>query len=139
MQITKKDRATFAGLADRLIPDWEKMPAASKVKVEDEMLDLVVRVRPDLTEQLRRALDACAGKDPSKAINALHGDDPEAFGALSLAVTGAYYMSDEVWKLLGYPGQDGATYNAQETPDYLLDGTLERVVRRGPLYRPTPR
>lgn len=139
MQPSEQDRATFAALADRLVPAWGRMPAASSVKVEGPLLDLVLRVRPDLAEGVRRALAACAGKDPSQAINALHGSDAEAFGALSLAVTGAYYMADEVWQQLGYPGQDGATYDPHATPDYLTDGTLERVVRRGPLYKPTPR
>jgi hypothetical protein len=139
MRPTDQDRATFAALADRLIPAWGKMPAASAVKVQGELLDLVLRVRPDLEEGVARALKACAGRDASQAINALHGSDAEAFGALSLAVTGAYYMADEVWQKLGYPGQDGATYDPHATPDYLTDGTLERVVRRGPLYKPTPR
>ena len=139
MQPSDQDRATFAALADRLIPAWGRMPAASSAKVEGELLDLVLRVRPDIVEGVRRALAACAGKDPSQAINALHSADAEAFGALSLAITGAYYMADDVWKQLGYPGQDGATYDPHATPDYLTDGTLERVVRRGPLYRPTPR
>jgi hypothetical protein len=88
-----QDRATFAALADRLIPAYRQMPAASAVKVEGELLDLVLRARPDLQ-----------------------------------------------WQKLAYPGQaPGGSYDPHETPDYLLDGTLERVVRRGPLYRPTPR
>ena len=139
MQPTAQDRETFAALADRLVPAYGKMPAASAVKVEAELLDLVLRARPDLEEGLARALKACAGKDPSQAVNALHSADAEAFGALSLAVTGAYYMAEEVWKKLGYPGQEGATYDPHETPSSLTDGSLERVVRRGPLYRPTPR
>jgi len=139
MPLTPEDRRTFAGLADRLVPAHGRMPAASAVAVEGELLDLVLRARPDLQEGVQRALAACAGKDPSQAINALHGADAEAFGALSLAVTGAYYMADEVWQKLGYPGQGGGAYDPHETPDYLTDGTLERVVRRGPLYRPTPR
>ena len=140
MPLTDQDRKTFAGVADRLVPAHGRMPAASAVKVEGELLDLVLRARPDLEEGLARALKACAGKDPSQAVNALHGSDADAFGALSLAVTGAYYMADEVWKQLGYPGQaPGGSYDPHDTPDYLTDSTLERVVRRGSLYRPTPR
>lgn len=139
MRPTEQDRATFAALADRLVPAWGKMPAASAVGVQNELLDLVIRVRPDIVEDLQRAIATCSGKDASEAINALFLTDTAGFNALSLAVTGAYYMADEVWKLVGYPGQDGQTYDPHETPDYLLDGTLERVARRGSFYRPTPR
>ena len=100
MQPSEQDRATFAALADLLIPAWGRMPAPGAA----------------VFAQLH-ALAACAGKDPSQAINALHGSDAAAFGALSLAVTGAYYMADEVWQQLGYPGQDGATYDPPATPD----------------------
>lgn len=139
MRPTEQDRATFAGLADRLIPTYGKLPAASAVGVQKELFDLVLRARPDLAEDLRRGLAACAGRDASEAINALFKEDPDAFNAVSLAATGAYYMAEEVRRLVGYPGQEADPYDPHATPDYLLDGTLERVVRRGPLYRPTPR
>lgn len=139
MRPTEQERATFAGLADRLVPAYGKLPAASAVGVQKELFDLVLRVRPDLVEDLKRGLDACAGKDASEAINALFREDQPAFNAISLAVTGAYYMAEEVRRLVGYPGQESPPFDPHETPDYLVDGTLERVVRRGPLYRSTPR
>lgn len=139
MRLTEAQRARFASLADRLLPAWGKMPAASAVQVHRDMLDLVLQVRPDLVDEFARGLAACAEGEASDAINRLFRDDHAAFNAINLIATAAYYMTDEVRARIGYPGQENAPYDPHETPDYLTDGTLERVVRRGPLYRPTPR
>lgn len=139
MQLTEQQRTRFAALADRLLPAWQKMPSASTVHVHREMLDLALQARPDLAEDFARGLSACIEGEPSEAINRLFRTDQAAFNALNLLATAAYYMTDDVRTLIGYPGQESAPYDPHETPDYLTDGTLERVVRRGPIYRPTPR
>ena len=139
MSLTDAQRLRFVALADRLLPAWGRMPAASAVNIHREMLDLALQSRPDLAEEFARCLAACAEGEPSEAINRLFRNDNAAFNALNLVATAAYYMTDEVRARIGYPGQESAPYDPHETPDYLLDGTLERVVRRGPIYRPTPR
>lgn len=139
MSLTDAQRVRFAALADRLLPAWGEMPAASTVNVHRALLDLVLQSRPDLTEDFMRGLAACAEGEPSEAINRLFRSDHAGFNAINLVATSAYYMTDEVRARVGYPGQESAPYDPHETPDYLLDGTLERVVRRGPIYRPTPR
>ena len=137
--LTTHDRQTFAALADIIIPAWRSNPSASNAKVQDALLDRVLSARPDLTDAIMRAISTCADRDPSQAINALYRDDRPAFDAFTLAATGAYYMSETVRQAIGYPGQESPPYDAHATPEYLVDGTLERVVRRGPIYRPTPR
>ena len=139
MRVTDIDRARFAALADRLIPAFGKMPAASSVGVQGEMLDLVLQVRPDLADDFARGLAACSSETASESINALFRQDHAAFNAINLVAVASYYMTDEVRALIGYPGQENAPYDPHETPDYLTDGSLERVARRGPVYRPTPR
>ncbi len=138
MQPTEKDRLRFASLADRLLPQWRNMPAASAVRVHRDMLDLILEVRPDLIEDFFRGVRGSGEGDPSEAINMLYRNDHAAFNAVNLVAVAAYYMTDEVRAIIGYPGQENAPYNPQETPAYLMDGTLERVVRRGSLYRSTP-
>lgn len=137
--LSASERAVLAGVADLLIPRYETMPAASEVGVQEQLIDDVLACRPDVIEAFRRGLEKCRGKDPSEAANALSQDDAEAFGALSLAISAAYYMADEVRERIGYPGQERAEYDPFETPDYLTNGMIERVVRRGPVYKPTPR
>lgn len=139
MQLNETQRTRFAALADRLLPAWRNMPAASTVHVHREMLDLALQARPDLADDFARGLSAAMEGEPSEAINRLFRTDHAAFNAVNLLATAAYYMTDEVRALIGYPGQENAPYDPHETPDYLTDGTLERVVRRGAMYRPTPR
>ena len=139
MALNDADRAKFAAIADRLLPAFGKMPAASAVAVQDAMLDVALQARPDLVDDFARGLAACSAEAPSDSLNALFRQDHAAFNAVNLVAVAAYYMTDEVRRLIGYPGQESPPYDPHETPAYLVDGTLERVVRRGPLYRPTPR
>ncbi len=115
------------------------MPSARSVGVHQELLDAVLRARPDLVNGVGEAIAFCRDREPTEAINSLYRDSRIAFDAFTLAATGAYYMTEKIRALIGYPGQESPPYNAHETPDYLTDGTLERVTRRGAIYRATPR
>jgi hypothetical protein len=139
MTLSENDRAVFAGIADVIVPAWERMPAASAVGVHTHLLDTVLRVRPDLADDVCAAIEFCRNREPSKAVNSLYREKRAVFDAFTLAVTGGYYMADEVRALIGYPGQVSPEYNPRETAQYLTDGILERVTRRGAIYRPTPR
>ena len=134
-RISQGERTVFARLADFLIPAHGEMPGATAVGAHQARLDEVLSARPDLLDDLKRALAKAGDRAVDVAANELHRDDPEAFNALILAATGAYYMSPEVWRRLGYPGQEKVTYDPHATPEYLTNGMLERVIRRGPVYR----
>ncbi len=138
-RLTAELRAVFQELADLLVPAHGKMPAASAVGVHEALLDEVLKHRPDIRDDLLRALAAAKGQEPRAAANNLLRRDAAAFNALGLAASGAYYMSPRVRELLGYPGQESVPYDPYATPNYLTDGLLERVVARGPIYRATPR
>jgi hypothetical protein len=45
-------------------------------------------------------------------------------------------MNPKVRHAIGYAGQTPRPIDS--APDYLDDGMLESVIRRGPIYRPTP-
>jgi hypothetical protein len=137
-QVTPELRALFGRVADLLIPAYKQMPAATSVGVHEAMLDKVLEFRPDIVEAFFRGMGKVDPHDISGSVNALFRDDADAFGAVSLAASGGYYMTEPVRKALGYPGQESLTYDAHEVPDYLVSHMLERVVRRGPAYRPTP-
>jgi hypothetical protein len=51
-------------------------------------------------------------------------------------VAGAYFMNPQVRQAIGYHGQ--TPLPIPPDADYLADGLLESVIRRGPIYRPTP-
>lgn len=133
-----ESRATLAALADVLVPEAEGMPAASRAEVHGKWVDRVLRVRPDLTPDLVRVLDAARGRDPVAEIARIQQEDAAGFGALALAVTGAYYLNPRIRKLIGYPGQKPNPPYPDEADYYLRDGLLDPVIARGPIYRPTP-
>jgi len=138
-KLTDEGRAAFAGLADLLIPEHKKMPAASTTGVAGPLLDEVLRLRPDLVEDFMRGIEAITGEKSGEAANALYKQDEAAFNALSLVASAAYYMTPQAREALGYPGQESLTYDAHAVPDYMTDGMIERVTRRGAIYKPTPR
>lgn len=133
----EEDRANFARLADYLIPAYNGKPSASSVGVHLEVLDEVFRIRPDLVEGFRRALDFCAGKNTSEGLNALAREDEAAFTALTTVATGGYMMTDEAREAVGYRGQEAVPYDVNEVEDYVTNGMLDRVIARGPIYRDT--
>ena len=138
MTFTDAQRAIFSGLADVLVPASEHMPAASEVDISGAGLDRVLRARPDLQAPLAGVLTEEAGIDPTARIHDIQRNDPAGFEALALAATGGYYTDASVRDLIGYPGQ---TYDASRVtvPDIdISDPMLQRVVARGPIYRPTP-
>jgi hypothetical protein len=73
---------------------------------------------------------------PAEALTTLPGLDPAAHAALLEAVAGGYYAHPEVRALLGYAGQQPVPVRVADFPEYLADGLLERVLERGPVYRP---
>ena len=127
--MTDIDRARLGELADALIPAESGMPSASQAGAVGEWLDAVLEARPDLAAPLATA----AGRSSVEEVK----DDPAAWGALTAAVTAAYYMNPEVRDKVGYAGQRAIPFDPDHE-DYLEDGLLDSVKARGPVYRPTP-
>lgn len=138
-RVGDEDRKVFAAIADLLIPRYGELPAASEVGVHETLLDQVLGFRPDLVEAFQRGLEKCRGKSASDGANQLSREDSEAFDAITLIASAGYYMTDAVRAGIGYPGQEKVDYDPFETPDYLTNGLIERVVRRGPVYKDAPR
>jgi hypothetical protein len=138
MTFDAAQRATFAALADVLVPAAEGMPAASAVDIAGTGLDRVLRARPDLEAPLARILAVGIVGEAMDRVRDVQRDDPAGFEALALAATGGYYTDSRVRDLIGYPGQ---TYDASRVREPDIDASdpmLRRVVERGPVYRPTP-
>jgi hypothetical protein len=136
MKFSQDERRLLADLADVLIPRGDNMPSASQADVAGRWLDTVLTARPDLASGLRRVLGDATGRSPDDFIADLQTTDPAAFGDLAEAVTGAYFMNPDVQQRIGYTGQGRRPIDPR--PDYEDDGLLESVIRRGPIYRPTP-
>jgi len=130
-------RSVLAGLADVLIPAGDGMPSASAAAVAGQGLDQVLAAVPSLGASLADVLAAAKGREPADVVANLERTDPAAYGVLTEVVTSAYFMNPAVREAVGYAGHGPSPLDPRE--DYLEDGLLESVIKRGPIYRPTPK
>jgi hypothetical protein len=130
-------RAVLAGLADVLIPAGDGMPSASAVGVAEEGLNQVLAAVPSLGAPLAGVLARATGREPAAVVASLAQTDPAAYGILAEVVTAAYFMNPDVRRAVGYMGQGPTPLDPRV--DYMEDGLLESVIKRGPIYRPTPK
>lgn len=133
VDIALRDR--FAALADAMFPATEQMPRASTIGIATRLLDRALRVDPRLGEALARLRRPASGLDARRDLRDLGEAEPGTFRVFVLVAAAAYYMAPEVRRALGYNGQEALTIDDMELPEYLEDGTLDRVIARGPIYR----
>ncbi len=140
--VTEEVRASLRTVADSLIPSAHGMPGAAEVGVADEKLDRVLAVRPDLASPMERALGILEAEPGAAADEAtlarLHDADPEAHDALLTVVAGGYYIDRGVRDRLGYDGQRAVEVRPEIIPNYVEEGLIDKVLERGPIYRPVP-
>ena len=136
MTFDHEERTLLARLADVLIPAADGMPAASQADVAGQWLDAVLVARPDLGISLKEVLNKARHQSALMAITELRAHDHAAFEVLAEIVPAAYFMNPNVQQAIGYAGRQPRPMDPR--PDYLDDGLLESVIRRGPIYRPTP-
>lgn len=136
MSFDQEERAMLSALADVMIPAAGGMPSASQADVAGQWLDAVLTARPDLEAGLKDVLNKSRDKTPNDVVTNLRVNDPGAFGVLAEIVPGAYFMNPHVQQAIGYTGQESRPMDPR--PDYMEDGLLESVIRRGTVYRPTP-
>jgi hypothetical protein len=134
MSFTQAERDRLARLADVLIPTSDGHPSASDADVGGKGLDLVLATCPETSTALRDLLIKTTGPSPEDAVAQLQSNDPAAFCVLAEFAAGAYFMNPLVREAIGYGGQTARAIDP--TADYL--DLLEAVVKRGPIYRPTP-
>jgi hypothetical protein len=127
-------RATFAAIADLLIPAAHGMPSAADV-VTDARLRFVLTARPDLLEPLLAALRADLGPVAADRLARLERDEPDHHGALLQTLVFAYYTDRDVRDRLGYPGQVAKQLYSWKVPEYIEEGLIDQVLARGPVWR----
>ena len=136
MSFDPSQRAVLAGLADVLIPAGDGMPSASAAAVAEQGLNQVLAAVPSLGAGLANVLARAKGREPAEVVASLAQTDPAAYGILTEVVTAAYFMNPEVRQAVGYAGQVASPLDPRV--DYMENGLLESVIKRGPIYRPTP-
>ena len=139
MSFDPAQRAVLAGLADVLIPAGDPGapgPSAGAAGVAGQGLDQVLAAVPNLGPSLANVLAQAKGREPAEFVASLARTDPAAYGILTEVVTAAYFMNPEVRQAVGYAGQVASPLDPRV--DYMENGLLESVIKRGPIYRPTP-
>ncbi|MFZ0013795.1 MAG: hypothetical protein WAL25_06715, partial [Acidimicrobiia bacterium] len=137
-RVSEATRHRLETLGDHLIPEAHGMPAASTMDVGTSQLDVVLASRPDLAPLLEEALGAAEIQDPDEFLEGLAED---LYGAVTLAIVAGYYMHPEIHRLIGYPGQvpkDAQRISEREIYQEGLMELAQKVIDRGPIYRPTP-
>jgi hypothetical protein len=126
--------ATFAGVADHLIPAAHGMPSAATV-VSEARIAFVLGARPDLADALLGSLRPELGDDPAARLATLDRDEPDQGTALVQVVVFGYYTDADVRERLGYPGQLAKQLYSWKVPDYIEEGLIDLVLARGPVWR----
>jgi hypothetical protein len=136
MSFTESERKRLAGLADVLIPAADGRLSASEADVAGSGLDQFVATCPEMAAGLRQVLLKVGDEGACKAVETLRINDAATFGVLAEFAAGTYFLNPKVREAIGYAGQIARPIDP--APDYLDDGLLESVIRRGSIYRPTP-
>jgi hypothetical protein len=136
MRFTERERKRIAELADVLIPAAAGHLSASQADIAGQGLDQVLTTCPEMEQSLREVLAKAGSSVAAQAVAGLRQNDPSAFANLAEFAAGAYFLNPAVREAIGYAGQTARLIDP--APDYLEDGLLESVNRRGPIYRPTP-
>jgi hypothetical protein len=132
-ELNAEERATFAAIADKLIPAAHGMPSAAEVD-NDDRIAFVLRSRPDLADPLKAALRSDLGSDVQGRLDALT-NEPANLAALQLTIVAGYYTDKGVRDLIGYPGQMAIDVKSWLVPEYLEEGHIDAVLSRGPVWR----
>jgi hypothetical protein len=134
--LTDRQRATFAEIADVLIPRANGMPAATEIEMGSAQLASVLGWVPNSVEELCDVLDSAAGRPPDEVVTELERDAPGRLSLLLSVAAGTYYSCAEVAGLLGYRGQRALPLRPDPDLDELVRPVLDRYRSSPPSVTP---
>jgi hypothetical protein len=136
-RIGNRAREGIARVLDLLLPGTETLPSGREVGAHDELLDRVLVASPRLLEPVRRLGDIAAEHE-SFSLDDAQRWAGEQLELAVFALQAAYYMAPVVMQAHNYPGQVRRPI-AQATPEEVWsEDLINPVIRRGPIYLPTP-
>jgi hypothetical protein len=123
---TSEERARLGAVGDILIPGGDGMPSAGEAGLGSDLLDALLRVRPDLAAPLHSALSLAPAEGLS--LQRLRDIGRAAFATLTLVVAGAYYLSPSVRDLLDWHNERGRPLEMGAFPAYIAEGLLDHLI-----------
>jgi len=136
--LTDGERRTLLEIADALIPDGSAGTCPSGFSDYPEWLDRALAARRDAFDEIVGLVGALADVPAERLYLELKrvSETPESgFEQLSSVVAGAYLLIPEVRRTIGYPGQAQRPPQFDEAAGQIMNGILDPVVARGPVYR----
>jgi hypothetical protein len=140
-ELADGERRAFHRVVDALIPPTRDLPSPSRLANYDAWLDRALAARNDSFEAAVASavlLSATHEADLVTALKQFSEVHTDAFHLLSSVVAGAYLMVPEVRAAIGYPGQRRHHPQFDEAANQIMDGILDPVIERGPVYTPAP-
>lgn len=135
--LTDTELAALLRVADCLIPASGPNPKASEAEQYTSYLELALAARADVFEAVVDAAGKVADIPDDQLWNALEAmstEDKVIFDPLSAVVAGAYFMTPQVMKLIGYPGQHRDPAPLELAAEEIGSGILDPVLERGFIY-----
>jgi hypothetical protein len=135
--LTDTELTTLMRIADTLIPASGPNPKASEAEQFQPYLHLALAARADVFEAVLTAVHTLAEVPDSElrdALKTMWAEDKFTFDPLSSVIAGAYFMTPQVKKLIGYPGQHRDPAGLEDAANELETGILDPVIERGPIY-----
>ncbi|MBJ8344326.1 hypothetical protein [Antrihabitans sp. YC2-6] len=140
--LTAAEVDTLHAIADVLVPAAGDDPAATSDPDFDAALKTALNARSDAFDAITAVLEELHGSDAAKveqSLRTMHAERSEVFQALSAVVAGAWLLSPQVTKRIGYPGQGRFPAAFDDAANELSSGILDPVLERGSVFTPAPR
>jgi hypothetical protein len=132
-RLEDSERRTLVVIADALIPRTGSHPAASSAPDFQNKIDVALDARSDafsvITARLAVLADVPDGAMLA-TLEALAGEDPATFQAISTVVAGAWLLTGDTRNRIGYHGPKVDKAGLEEAVDELTSGILDPVLEK---------
>jgi hypothetical protein len=132
-ELTDRERAVAARVADVLVPARDTAPAASAEPGFWDALTVALDARSDAFDDIATALGELSEPGADELWDHLRSLDearPATFQALSTVITGAWLLTPGVRDRIGYHGQQSDRAGLEEAADEITSGILDPVLAR---------
>lgn len=135
--LTEPELTALLRVADCLIPASGPNPKASDADQYASYLQLALAARADAFDAIvagSSKLSDIPAEELWDALKAMSVEDEATFVPLSSVLAGAYFMTPQVMKLIGYPGQHRDPAPLELAAEEIGSGILDPVLERGFIY-----
>ena len=135
-ELTDKEHFALYAVGEALIPPAPGERSADEAGFAGHFVDEYLALRPDEAERLKQVIAPIDEDTDAEAfLRRMQAEDPSSFEFLIFVVVGSYFLNERVRESYGYRGQIGELQDGTMQVEYEPGGMLDKVRRRGPIYR----